>query len=120
MGTRDWVDWRVRPDGNEMARIAAQVEARGELFVIAHPQAVGDPYCTGCVWRYGQMMPGSARLVEIWNEHWGSSSNNEAALALWYDWLNQGLRMIATAGTDAHHTDDYAKQPGLTWSMPLN
>ena len=26
--------------------------AMGALFIIAHPQAIGDPYCTGCRWEY--------------------------------------------------------------------
>ncbi|MEZ4637321.1 MAG: hypothetical protein R2856_20590 [Caldilineaceae bacterium] len=42
------------------------------------------------------MMPGTARFVEIWNGPWfgGNSekNSNEQGLALWYGWLNQGLR----------------------------
>jgi hypothetical protein len=114
LGTRQWVDWRVRPGSGDMARLAAATEADGGLFVISHPQAVGDdPACTGCVWRYGDMMPGNARLVEVWNGPWGGDSNNEAALALWYDWLNQGLRLVATAGSDTHSPRDYAARPGF-------
>ncbi len=82
--------------------------------MIAHPQAQGDPDCTGCAWRYGEMMPGNARLVEVWNGPWGGSSNNEAALALWYDWLNQGLNLVATAGTDTHRSGAYAARPGFS------
>jgi hypothetical protein len=113
LGTRAWVDWRVRPGSGDMARIAAETYARDQVFIIAHPLATGDPYCTGCAWRFGEMMPGSARLVEIWNGPWQGDANNEAALALWYDWLNQGLRLVATAGTDTHHTGDYAAGPGF-------
>jgi len=109
LGTRDWVDWRVRPGSDDMARIAEAVYAAGQVFVIAHPQSVGDPGCTGCAWRYGEMSPGNARLVEVWNGPWNGDSNNEAALALWYDWLNQGLHIVATAGTDAHA----AQHPGV-------
>ena len=47
-------------------------------------------------------MPGEARAVEIWNGPWAGESNNERALALWYSWLDRGLRMTATAGSDAH------------------
>jgi len=102
LGTREWVDWRLRPRSGEMARVAEAICAGGQLFVIAHPQADGDPGCTGCSWRFGDMMPGNARAVEIWNGPWNGDSNNEFALLLFYDWLNQGLRMVATAGTDAH------------------
>lgn len=102
LGARAWVDWRVRPDDDSMGQIAAATYASGQVFVIAHPQSDGDPGCTGCAWRYGRMMPGNARLVEIWNGPWRGDSNNAAALALWYDWLNQGYPLYATAGTDVH------------------
>ena len=47
------------------------------------------------------MMPGTARLVEVWNGgEW--SDYNERGLQLWYVWLNQGHHLTCTAGTDAH------------------
>lgn len=113
LGTRAWVDWRIRPGDHAIERIAATADADGHVFVIAHPQSIGDPYCTGCNWRYGEMMPGNARLVEIWNGPWNGDLNNEPALALWYDWLNQGLRLVGTAGSDTHGPGDYAKRPGF-------
>lgn len=114
LGAREWVDWRIRPGTGEMARIASDAQARGRLFVIAHPFAVGDPLCTGCRWRYGDMMPGTARLVEVWNGPWESDGRNPEALALYYDWLNQGLRLVATAGTDSHHNSDYERRPAFS------
>lgn len=113
LGTRQWVDWRIRPGTGEMARIADAIYAAGQAFIIAHPQSPGDPCCTGCAWRFGDMMPGNARLVEIWNGPWRGDSGNEASLALWYDWLNQGHRLIATAGSDAHAATDYDRRPGF-------
>jgi hypothetical protein len=97
-----------------MSRVATETYASDGVFVIAHPQSTGDPACTGCTWRYGDMMPGTARLVEIWNGPWGGDSNNEEALSLWYDWLNQGRRVVATAGTDMHSIQDYAAKPGFS------
>jgi hypothetical protein len=113
LGTDRWVDWRVRPGTGAMARIADAARQDGQVFVIAHPMSDGDPGCTGCAWRFGEMMPGSARFVEIWNGPWGGDSNNETNLALWYDWLNQGLRMIATAGTDVHGKVPDGVAPGF-------
>ncbi|MEJ5199869.1 MAG: CehA/McbA family metallohydrolase, partial [Anaerolineae bacterium] len=113
LGTRRWVDWRIRPGEGAMARIAAALYAAGQAFIIAHPQSPGDPCCTGCAWRFGDMMPGNARLVEIWNGPWAGESGNEAALALWYDWLNQGHRLVATAGSDLHAATDYDRRPGF-------
>jgi hypothetical protein len=102
LGTREWIDWGVVERGRAMPDIAADVARKGGFFVIAHPCSVGDPACTGCDWRYEDMMPGSAPAVEIWNGPWGGDSNNEKALALWYAWLDRGHRLVATAGSDAH------------------
>lgn len=102
LGVRNLIDWRVRPGKRAMTDALQEVNAASGLFVIAHPMAPGDPVCTGCHWDYEDVMPGQARFVEVWNEEWESSSNNEAAVQLWYQWLNQGHRLYATVGTDIH------------------
>ena len=106
LGGHRWHDWRVTQTGPGMAILAERMLAAGELFVIAHPRTEGDPHCTGCRWLYPGMMPGPARLVEVWNGEWFGGARdhdrNEAALQLWYRWLNEGHRMFATAGTDVH------------------
>jgi hypothetical protein len=102
LGLRDWVDWRVHPDGRTMEQIEAEVTQRGGLFIIAHPKGIGDPYCTGCGWVYPSIMPGPARVVEVWNTNWISESNNEAGLELAFDWMNQGYRLALTSGADNH------------------
>jgi hypothetical protein len=114
LGAREWVDWRMHPGTIDMAHVAAAAYAQGQVFVIAHPLGDGDPGCTGCAWRFGEMMPGNARAVEIWNGPWGCDSNNERNLALWYDWLNQGLRLTGTAGSDAHSPRDYTPTTGFS------
>jgi len=102
LGRREWVDWRIQPGRREMAQIVTEVEAQGGLFVIAHPEAIGDPYCTGCSWLYPDVRPGAARVVEVWNSPWCSASRNEAGLELAFEWMSRGLRMVLTAGTDRH------------------
>ncbi len=113
LGTREWVDWRVRPGIGDIARLASTAYSNDQVFIIAHPQSTGDPICTGCAWRFGDMMPGVAQLVEIWNGPWNGDANNEQALTLWYDWLNEGLRLVSTAGTDTHSARGYAARPGF-------
>lgn len=113
LGTREWVDWRFRPDEGVINQLAKDVYAKEQLFIMAHPCSGGDPYCTGCAWRFGEMMPGAAHIIEIWNGRWDGDSNNEQALALYYDWLNQGHRLVATAGSDTHSTADYAAATGF-------
>lgn len=103
LGRREWIDWRVRDGERTMQQIAAEVTTQGGTFIIAHPMSLGDPFCTGCQWRYEEMMPGTARVVEAWNGPWfNESSNNEEALPLIYRWLNAGHRLALTAGTDNH------------------
>jgi hypothetical protein len=109
LGIHDWVDWRTCPGGRSMDQIAAEVGELGGLFIIAHPNSPGDPYCTGCDWRYPSQMPGVAQGVEVWNEEWLSEVNNESALSLAYRWLNQGCRLALTAGTDNHRGSLAAK-----------
>jgi hypothetical protein len=102
LGVREWQEWRAGLNGLTMPELAQQAVAAGALYIIAHPLSVGDPWCTGCNWQFEDMMPGSARCVEIWNGTWDGGSGNEGALALWHGWLNEGYRMVATAGTDIH------------------
>lgn len=102
LGVRRLIDWRVRPGERTMTDMLRETEAAGGLFIIAHPACPGDPVCTGCMWEYADVMPGPAQVVEVWNEHWDSGSNNAGSVALWYDWLNQGYKLAATVGTDIH------------------
>jgi hypothetical protein len=118
LGVHEWIDWRVTRDGPEMEEIAARLMADDHIYIIAHPKNRGDPFCTGCRWVYPGMMPGPARLVEVWNEFWAgkddqNSDKNVDGLALWYEWLNRGLRIVATAGSDVHRSAGYADSPGF-------
>ncbi|MBN1249005.1 MAG: PHP domain-containing protein [Anaerolineae bacterium] len=114
LGTREWVDWRISPEDGRMAFTAAAALANRDVFVIAHPQADSDPGCTGCAWRFGEMMPGNARVVEVWNGLWDCDSNNARALELYYDWLNQGYHVVASAGTDVHGPAPAGVRPGFS------
>jgi hypothetical protein len=66
------------------------------------------------------MMPGLARYIEVWNGSWQGNNpvehtKNEDGLALWYRWLNEGRRLIATAGSDAHGPSHY--DPGCGFNV---
>lgn len=107
LGRRSWLDWLHIP----MTELAERADAEG-LFIIAHPRREGDPVCTGCRWAYPELMPGTAQVVEIWNSGaW--ARHNEEALALWYSWLNEGRRVTASAGTDAHRPAPEGAQVGF-------
>ena len=101
LGIANWFDWRTI-DGQQisMPELTQTVLASDAFYVIAHPMAVGEPECCGCRWLYTDMMPGNAPAVEIWNGYW--ADYNEDSLRLYYSWLNQGHRLVATCGTDIH------------------
>lgn len=101
LGTRQWHEWRLdTPERLTMPEIARRAMASGGFFIIAHPMNAGDPECAGCRWTYTDMLPGNAPAVEIWNQAWNPC--NENALQLYYGWLNRGLKLTATGGTDLH------------------
>jgi hypothetical protein len=102
LGIRKLVEWRVQAGEWTILDIFHEIEKMGGLFIIAHPEAPGDPTCTGCHWEYEDLMPGIAHTVEVWNHDWDDDSNNEDALRLYYRWLNQGYRLHLTGGTDIH------------------
>ena len=101
LGVQEWFEWR-KPDGSilTMHKLAQKVLDAGAFLTIAHPRDEGDPQCCGCRWEHVDMMPGNAPAVEIWNGVWGV--RNEEALQLYYSWLNQGHKLVATTGSDLH------------------
>ncbi|MCC5974773.1 MAG: CehA/McbA family metallohydrolase [Rubellimicrobium sp.] len=104
-------DWRIR-DGQTMSERAAAIMAAGDLYVIAHPMSAGHPFCTGCFWAWSDMLPGPARLVEVWNGTWGPGPKNPLGLDLFHGWLNAGHRLVATAGSDDHGRGSPEALPG--------
>lgn len=117
LGLRDWIDWRVPGHGFGIRRIQEDVRARGAVFVVAHPFAVGNPHCTGCQWVHLGLDLTQLDCVEVWNGRWGNwEVDNEAALDFWTELLERGLRVTAVAGSDSHSATDYesAALP-VTW-----
>lgn len=113
LGATEWIDWRVRNDDASMVRLAQTLVDAGKVFVIAHPNSPGDPECTGCRWLYPGIWPDPAHIVEVWNGPWTGDSGNETTLAVWHEWLAQGKRITATAGSDAHSRRDHVCTVGF-------
>lgn len=101
LGVDRWFHWHTGTERElTMPELAQSVLDAGSFFVIAHPMAPGDPECCGCSWEHEDMRPGNAPAVEVWNAYW--ATYNEDSLALYYAWLNEGHRLVATSGTDIH------------------
>ncbi len=101
LGTRRWFEWRLDTEEKlTMPQLVQRALDSGAFVVTAHPMAPGDPACSGCHWEFQDMRPGNSPAVEIWNGAW--SRYNQLGLDLFYQWLNQGYRMVATSGSDLH------------------
>jgi hypothetical protein len=111
IGGQDYVDWRITKD-RSMGTIAGEEIEKGKIFIIAHPTCAGFPHCSGCDWKYRDVMPGVAKVVEVWNGDWPGIANNDAALSLYYCWLSLGHRLVATAGSDIHAPFGKEQRPG--------
>lgn len=101
VGVPEYLDWTQLEPGRGMWELAAHITRLGGQLTIAHPFAVGDPVCTGCAWTTFDLRPENTTHLEVWNGPW-AGRHNERALEYWYGLLSLGLRVVATAGTDAH------------------
>lgn len=110
LGVDRWVDWRTGHRRRTMGDAVQEVRAAGGLAVIAHLAGLGDPLCTGCAWLYTDQMPGPMQAIEVWNGPWYElGTNSPNTLHIWYEWLGQGHRLPAVAGTDTHSPQQYAR-----------
>lgn len=100
LGSSYWYEWRLSLHDMDIHRIMQAVIDQGDLLIIAHPMAPDEPFCSGCHWMFDDARPGVALGVEVWNGGWHVF--NEEGLQQYYVWLNQGHRLVMTAGSDAH------------------
>jgi len=107
LGIDQWVDWRTGYNGWTMEDAARRVRALGGLFVLAHPNDLGSPVCTGCRWEYEDFDLNLADALEIWNGWWpGWEQSNAKTLALWQS-LQAERPLPATCGSDYHNEPDW-------------
>ncbi len=103
LGVRDWVDWRTGYQGWTMEDAARRTREMGGLLIIAHPNAVGNPICTGCHWEDTDFDLNLVDAVEVWNGAWGNPDNsNPLSLDWWQRLQNESRRMPASCGADFH------------------
>jgi predicted metal-dependent phosphoesterase TrpH len=88
-------------DASSVQRAARALRADGGLFQINHPVARGhrvtDCSASGLDWGYGyKVRPDS---LEVWNL---ATPQLDDATAWWECWLQRGVRLPATGGSDSH------------------
>lgn len=120
LGVEEWIDWRTGYNGWTMDDAARATHTAGGLFIIAHPQDIGSPVCTGCRWEYPDFDLDLADGIEIWNGGWrGSNDKNPKNLQLWRDLQVRPHRLPATAGSDFHGGKDWGNA-AVTWVYARN
>jgi len=110
LGIRRWHEFRCQ-DGEQMAQVAADVQATGALIVVNHPKEGGPP------WEFGD--EGQFDGIEVWQAPWFVF--NEQSLARWDRLLREGHRITAVGGSDLHlppfdgEKDNLALGKPCTW-----
>jgi len=113
-GLERLIDWRDDTRGSGAAGIIDQAHRQDALISINHPNAFGDPWCTGCHWDFALVDFATIDAIEVWNGRWAiPETANLDALAFWTDLLDAGFRPTGVSGTDSHSAeeDEYIALP---------
>ncbi len=89
-----WIDWRYRPEDDQLGRFTDRVRRLGGMSVAAHPFAP----TAGSTWQYGY---DDVDAVELWNGPW--TLDDQTALAQWHALLVAGTFVPAVGSSDSHH-----------------
>lgn len=91
-----WIDWRYRPEDDELATYTQQVRDLGGLSVAAHPFQAG----TGIGWGFGTTFA-EVDAVEVWNGPWGA--DDQTTVNRWHALLSGGTFKPAVGNSDSHN-----------------
>jgi len=112
LGVKEWVDWRTGYQGWTMEDAARRTHELGGLFIIAHPNDVGTPFCTGCHWDDTDFDLDLLDAIEIWNNWWQHpDSGNPVNLDWWRRLQSQPRPVPATCGGDIHVIGEWGWGP---------
>ena len=112
LGVSEWVDWRTGYQGWTMVDAARRTHELGGLFIIAHPNDVGTPFCTGCHWDDTGFDLGLVDAIEVWNNTWQHPGSGNPVNLEWWQRLQaepqtQTRSVPATCGGDIHVLDEW-------------
>ncbi|MGH2820531.1 MAG: CehA/McbA family metallohydrolase, partial [Actinomycetota bacterium] len=94
LGAGNWIDWRYRPEDDQIRRFIDEIHADSAVAVVNHPFAA----CKACDWSFPyEGMDG----IEVWNGPW--EPTDEAAVAKWDSLLREGRFLPAVGASDSHH-----------------
>lgn len=101
-----WIDWRYRPEDDQLARFTQQVRDLGGLAIAAHP---GIPV-PSIRWDFDASFV-EMDAIEVWNGPWDAYDN--ATVKRWHDLLSNGTFKPALGNSDTHNE-------GQTVGLPQN
>lgn len=102
LGSDRYVDWRFATP-HDLDNYLREIHRQNGIVGIAHPFALGSPFCTGCYWQFNVKDWEQIDYIEIWSEAFPQLDPiNARALQWWTDLLNRGFRIAATQGRDWH------------------
>jgi hypothetical protein len=112
LGVDEWVDWRTGYQDWTMEKTAHRTHELGGLFIIAHPNDVGTPICTGCHWDDANFDLNLVDGVEIWNGGWRNPGSGNTVNLDWWQRLQRQdppRSLPATCGADYHESGGWGE-----------
>lgn len=91
-----WIDWRFRPEDDQLARFTERVRGVGGIAVTAHPFAPGP----GSTWGFDPTYA-DVDVLEIWNGPW--TLDDQVAVQTWHERLVAGAYLPVMGNSDSHH-----------------
>ena len=92
-----WIDWRYRPEDNQLATFTDRVRELGGVAIVCHPYNPVPSIRWGFGTDYEHM-----DAFEIWNGPW--TGDDQSAVANWDRMLRAG-RYVPAVGTSDSHND---------------
>lgn len=104
-GTTEPIDFRVQRDSQsaDLQRILDRVDALHALLSINHPNDPSGEACMGCGWSFQETPWKQIHAMEVING--ADAETARSGVHLWQEHLNEGMRITAVGGSDAHHPD---------------
>lgn len=107
LGITSFIDWYSKERMRNINDIIDEVHLQKGLFAIAHPFCIGDPVCSGCTWKLGNIDYQKVDLIEVWAGCWKNRKiENYKSFRLWDKLLNQGLKVVGISGRDWHDVNE--------------
>jgi hypothetical protein len=116
LGIQHWIDWRIGWNNLDINNVATQIRNMNGVFIMAHPNDVPSPRCTGCRWEFTDINWDLVDAYEVWNGPWrGWEDANLKNLNQWQQLQKNPRHIPVTSGADFHNLGDWKTGVALTY-----